>query len=44
MVPQIVARIASDKGTIRIGGEWRFRVAGNASPANGPALTIGVDF
>ena len=40
--PQVVARIAA--GTIRIGGEWRFRVAGDASPASGPALTVGMDF
>ena len=42
--PQVVARIAANKNTIRIGGEWRFRIAGNASPASGPALTMGFDF
>ena len=29
---------------IRLALEWRERVAGNAAPASGPALTIGADF
>lgn len=29
---------------VRLGAEWRERVAGNARPGSGPALTIGVDF
>ena len=42
--PQIVARIAAGKNTLRIGGEYRFRIAGDASPASGPTLTVGFDF
>ena len=29
---------------VRIGLEWRRRVAGRAAPGSGPALTIGSDF
>ncbi len=42
--PQIVARVPVMGGTLRIAGEWRFRVAGNADPGSGPVLGIGADF
>lgn len=29
---------------LRLVADWRFRVAGDAAPASGPALTLGVDF
>jgi hypothetical protein len=29
---------------LRISGQWRFRVAGDAQPGSGPAITIGADF
>jgi hypothetical protein len=29
---------------IRASAEWRFRVAGDAEPGSGPALTIGTAF
>jgi hypothetical protein len=28
----------------RVGVDWRFRVAGNAAPASGPALTLSAGF
>ncbi len=42
--PQIVARLPVAGGALRAAGEWRFRVAGNADPGSGPALSIGMDF
>jgi hypothetical protein len=42
--PQLVARVPVLGGTLRIAGEYRFRVAGNADPGSGPALSIGADF
>lgn len=42
--PQIVARVPVAGGTMRIAGEWRFRIAGNADPGSGPVLSIGADF
>jgi hypothetical protein len=29
---------------LRVSAEWRFRIAGDARPGSGPALTIGTDF
>lgn len=29
---------------VRVSAEWRARIAGNARPASGPALTVGADF
>jgi hypothetical protein len=34
--------IASER--VRLGLEWRERIAGNARPGSGPALTLGADF
>lgn len=42
--PQLVAQLPIEIGTIRVSAEWRQRVAGNAAPASGPALTMGMDF
>jgi hypothetical protein len=42
--PQIVTRLPVLGGNLRIAGEWRFRVGGNAAPGSGPALSIGADF
>lgn len=39
--PQVVLRVPVGSGGIRIGAEWRARVAGNANPGSGPALSIG---
>lgn len=30
--------------TLRLGADWRFRVAGHAAPDSGPTLTLGADF
>ncbi len=42
--PQIVARVPVAGRTLRLSTEWRQRVAGQAAPASGPALTLGMDF
>jgi hypothetical protein len=42
--PQIVARVPVAGARLRIGLDWRQRVAGNARPGSGPALSIGTDF
>jgi len=42
--PQVVARLPVFSGNLRVAGEWRFRVAGNADPGSGPTLSIGADF
>lgn len=42
--PQIVARVPIARRTLRLSTEWRQRVAGQAAPASGPALTLGLDF
>lgn len=31
-------------GSIRVAADWRFRIAGNAAPASGPALTLSAGF
>lgn len=31
-------------GRTRVSAEWRFRIAGDAAPGSGPALTLGSDF
>jgi hypothetical protein len=38
--PQLVARLSG----VRLGAEWRQRVAGNAKPGSGPVLSLGADF
>lgn len=42
--PQASLRLRLSDAALRIGVEWRERVAGNAAPASGPALSIGTDF
>lgn len=42
--PQLVARIPLGATTIRAGLDWRYRIAGDARPGSGPALSIGADF
>lgn len=42
--PQLVAHVPVGKGGLRIGAEWRARVAGDAQPDSGPVLSIGADF
>lgn len=42
--PQLVARLPVFGGTLRVAGEYRFRVAGQADPGSGPALSVGADF
>lgn len=42
--PQLVARLPIHDQTLRLGLEWRQRIAGNATPASGPALSAGIDF
>ena len=42
--PQIVAHVAAARTSLRVSAEWRERVAGNASPASGPSVTVGIDF
>lgn len=41
--PRITARLPVP-GNVRASADWRFRVAGDAAPSSGPALTIGMDF
>lgn len=42
--PQIVARVPVGGTAVRISAEWRQRIAGNAAPGSGPAVTVGFDF
>lgn len=42
--PQLVAHTALGGRAVRISAEWRQRLAGNAAPGSGPALTLGTDF
>lgn len=42
--PQLVARVPAGSSSVRIGAEWRERIAGNARPGSGPALSVGADF
>ena len=42
--PQIVLRAPLGKMSVRLGAEWRQRVAGNARPGSGSALSLGADF
>lgn len=42
--PQLAARFPLGGGNARLSIEWRERIAGNARPASGPALTLGADF
>lgn len=42
--PHVSARLPLAAVQARLSAEWRFRVAGDASPASGPALTLSADF
>lgn len=42
--PQVVVRTPVAGGYLRASGEWRQRITGNAQPASGPAVTLGMDF
>lgn len=42
--PQASVRLRVARQRMRLGVEWRQRIAGNATPASGPALTLGADF
>jgi hypothetical protein len=42
--PQIVAHTALASRAFRVSAEWRQRIAGNAAPGSGPAVTFGADF
>jgi hypothetical protein len=42
--PQVVARVTVGETNLRVSAEWRQRVAGDAAPASGPAVTVGFDF
>lgn len=42
--PQITLKQRLGSGAIRISGEWRFQLAGNARPSSGPSVSAGFDF
>lgn len=42
--PQVVARLNVGETNLRISAEWRQRIAGDAAPSSGPAVTVGFDF
>jgi hypothetical protein len=42
--PQITVRLPVAGESIRLTAEWRFRIAGDARPGSGPALTLASDF
>lgn len=42
--PQMSIRLHLGGTNLRLGVEWRARVAGDAVPSSGPALSIGADF
>lgn len=42
--PQASLRLPLAGRNVAIAADWRFRVAGNARPGSGPALTVGTDF
>lgn len=42
--PQIVAHLPVFDGGVRLGAEWRQRVAGRARPNSGPVLSLGANF
>jgi hypothetical protein len=42
--PQASYRLPALGGGVRISAEWRMRVAGDAAPGSGPALTLSTDF
>lgn len=42
--PQASMRLPVAGRSVRVSAEWRFRVAGEAAPRSGPALTLSTDF
>lgn len=42
--PSAAIRFRVGSAGVRLGGEWRQRVSGNASPGSGPAITFGLDY
>lgn len=42
--PQVEAKLKLGNQPARISAEWRQRVAGNARPGSGPAITLAADF
>lgn len=42
--PGAILGIARGPAVVRVGLDWRFRVAGDAKPASGPALTVSAGF
>jgi len=42
--PHISYRLPARGADIRVQADWRFRIAGDASPGSGPALSIALDF
>jgi len=42
--PGAALRFRIGKAGARLGGEWRNRIAGNARPGSGPAVTLGLDY
>ncbi|MGE0179687.1 MAG: hypothetical protein AB7O91_07705 [Sphingomonas sp.] len=42
--PQIALPFRAGDASLRLSGEYRFRIAGGVRPASGPTLTLGVDF
>ncbi len=42
--PQVSLPVNAGVARLRVSADWRFRLAGDARPASGPALTIGTDF
>lgn len=42
--PSLLAEMPVGHARFRIAADWRFRVAGNAIPSNGPAITLSTGF
>lgn len=42
--PSAALRFRIGRAGGRIGGEWRYRIAGAARPGSGPAITLGLDY
>jgi hypothetical protein len=42
--PSLSYRLPVANGSVRIEADWRFRIAGDALPASGPALVFATDF
>ena len=40
----VIAMPVGDRAGARLGIDWRFRVAGNAAPSSGPAVTLSAGF